>query len=100
MPSQTFPSPYLVFTKTCTARVYGVPVDFHGGQTFVSGAVLEILRAQVVPESVTRNDSALQQYDTLAALDAATDGWFWEPAMGGRLWVKVPDGTQHVTVSY
>ena len=71
---------------------------FSGGQTFVSGAVLEILRAEAVPESVTRNDTALQRYDTLAALEAATDGWFWEPAMGGRLWVKVPDGTQHVTV--
>jgi len=77
----------------------GVAIDFHGGQTFVSGALLEILRAEAVPDSVTRNDTAVHQYDTLAALEAATDGWFWEPAMGGRLWVKVPDGTQHVTIA-
>jgi len=76
----------------------GTAVSFHGGQTFTSGALLEILRVPVIPQTVTRNDTELQGHATLAALEADSDGWFWEPAVGGTLWVKVADGDQQVTV--
>lgn len=74
----------------------GNAVSFHGGATFISGAVLEILRVPVVPQVVTRNGTELNGYETLAALEAASDGWFWDPALGGTLWVKVPNGDQQV----
>jgi len=76
----------------------GTAVDFHGGQTFKSGAVLEILRIPVIPQTVTRNGAELRGHATLAALEADSDGWFWESAVGGTLWVKVPDGDQRVEV--
>ena len=31
-------------------------------------------------------------------LEAATEGWFWEPATGGTLWIKVPPGEQRVVI--
>lgn len=76
----------------------GNEVTFHGGQTFTSGAVLEILRIPVIPQTVTRNDSEMVGRDTLAAVEAASDGWFWEPSLGGTLWVKVPGGDQRIDV--
>ena len=30
---------------------------------------------------------------SLAALEAAADGWFWEAATGGTLWIKIAGGT-------
>jgi alpha-D-xyloside xylohydrolase len=77
----------------------GNDLTFHGGQTFTKGAMLEVLRVPVIPQAVTRNGSELGVRETLAVLEAADDGWFWEPALGGTLWVKLPGGDdQQVTV--
>src|SRR5262249_48223696 len=70
----------------------GNAFDFHGGQTFTAGAVLEILRHPAAPQIVTSNGVEMARRDTLPALEAASDGWFWESALGGTLWVKCPTG--------
>ena len=67
-------------------------VTYTPGSVFTKGAMFELI-AQPQPTAV----GSLTQYNTLAELEAAQTGWFWEPATGGTLWIKVTSGE---TVSF
>ncbi|MBZ0231578.1 MAG: hypothetical protein K8M05_04455, partial [Deltaproteobacteria bacterium] len=58
---------------------------------YTQGAVVEVI-AQARPSAVTAGASALAERASLAELDAAADGWCWESATGGTLWIKVAQG--------
>jgi alpha-D-xyloside xylohydrolase len=61
------------------------------------GAVFEVLPVASSP-SVSANGAPLTQRASRAELDAATEGYFWEAATGGTLWIKVP-GTATIVVT-
>ena len=63
-------------------------VTYTQGSVFTKGVMFELI-AQPQPASV----GTLTQQTSLAALEAAPSGWFWEPATGGTLWIKTPAGT-------
>jgi alpha-D-xyloside xylohydrolase len=63
-------------------------VTYVPGSVFTKGALFEVI-ATAQPMSV----SPLTQQASLAALEAAPDGWFWEPATGGTLWIKLQSGS-------
>ena len=54
------------------------------GNVFVKGALFESI-ATAMPSSV----AGLTQHASLAELQSAGSGWFWEPATGGTLWILV-----------
>jgi len=58
-------------------------VSYTPGAVFTKGAMFEVI-AHAQPSSVP----GLTQQSSLAALEAAQSGWFWEPATGGTLWIK------------
>jgi alpha-D-xyloside xylohydrolase len=68
------------------------------GSVFHAGATLEIVETPAPPEQVTANGRVLARRSDAAALDGAVDGWAWEPAVGGTLWIKVGGGGQAVVV--
>ena len=63
-------------------------MSYTPGSVFTKGAMFEII-ATAQPASV----GTLTQRASLAALEAAPDGWFWEPATGGTLWIEIAAGT-------
>jgi alpha-D-xyloside xylohydrolase len=80
-------SSFTVYDGTQLAQAPG-SVSYTPGAVFTNGAMFEII-ATAQPSSV----GALTQQASLAALEAAPDGWFWEPATGGTLWIKTAAGT-------
>ncbi|MDB5214770.1 MAG: uncharacterized protein JWO86_2697 [Myxococcaceae bacterium] len=70
------------------------------GNVFTSGFVLESM-ATAQPTDVVREDdagtkAALVRYASLTALEAldrASEGWTWEPARRGTLWIKLRGGS-------
>jgi alpha-D-xyloside xylohydrolase len=62
--------------------------EISGGSTFTQGALFEVI-AHAQPTGVHAGADALVQAASFAALQAAATGWFWEPATGGTLWIKV-----------
>ncbi|MHB8873273.1 MAG: TIM-barrel domain-containing protein [Myxococcaceae bacterium] len=73
----------------------GTQVTWRNGKTFKAGAILEILRAPV-PQSVGLDSTGLAELAGPGALEAAGEGWAWEAAMGGTLWVRIPPGEHSV----
>jgi alpha-D-xyloside xylohydrolase len=73
-------------------------LTFAPGQTptFTQGAQFEII-ATPQPSSVVNHGSALTRQPGMDALKASSDGWFWESATGGTLWVKV-SGAASITI--
>jgi alpha-D-xyloside xylohydrolase len=76
--------------------------SFHvaSGTVFVDGFVLESM-ATPQPAEVVREDDAganttLERHASSASLDAAAEGWAWEPAGRGTLWVKLRAGAARV----
>ena len=72
------------------------------GDVFVKGFVLEVLAA-AEPSEVTREDASeakttVAPSASLAALDALAEGWAWEPARRGTLWIKLRGGSARVLV--
>ena len=61
--------------------------SFAQGSVFKKGALLEAVHAPK-PTSVTRGGTSFPMVASEAALETATSGWFWEPAIGGRLWLE------------
>jgi len=58
------------------------------GSVFHDGAVLESIHAPS-PSGVTREGVAVPKLASAAAVEASASGWFWETALGGRLWLHV-----------
>jgi alpha-D-xyloside xylohydrolase len=80
------PSTFTVYDGTQLAQTTS-SVTFHPGSVFTQAAMFEII-AQVQPSDVL----GLTQYHSVAELEAAPTGWFWEPATGGTLWIKTTGG--------
>jgi alpha-D-xyloside xylohydrolase len=72
-------------------------LGYADGTEFAQGAVFEVVGFADGPTGVTEGGTALVQTADLAALEAATGGWFWDLA-SGTLFVKVPAGTHTVDV--
>jgi alpha-D-xyloside xylohydrolase len=75
----------------------GLDLSTRDGSVFREGHVLELVGV-AQPAALTLGGGTLARVDGLAALEAADRGWAWEPAMGGRLWVKLPPGERRVAV--
>jgi alpha-D-xyloside xylohydrolase len=80
-------SSFTVYDGTQLAQAPGT-VTYTPGTVFTTGVMFEVI-ATPQPASV----GTLTQQSSLAALQAAPDGWFWEPATGGTLWIKTGGGT-------
>lgn len=79
-------SSFTVYDGTTLAQAPGT-VTYTPGSVFTKGAMFEVI-ATAQPAAV----GTLTKRASLAALEAAPDGWFWEPATGGTLWIKIPSG--------
>jgi hypothetical protein len=67
-------------------------VTFMPGSTFTKGLLVELI-AHAKPASVANQGVVLTERNSRAALDAATDGWFYDAAAtSGTVWIKVADG--------
>jgi alpha-D-xyloside xylohydrolase len=70
-----------------------VSVGFTPSSLYTQGAVVEVI-AQARPTSVMAGATPLVERASLAALEAAADGWFHDAAAtGGTVWVKVGQAT-------
>jgi alpha-D-xyloside xylohydrolase len=58
------------------------------GSVFAQGVLFEVI-ASAQPSGVHDAAGPLVQAASLAALQAAGSGWFWEPATGGTLWIAL-----------
>ena len=67
-------------------------ITFIEGSTLTSGVLFEIIGRTDTPVSIRNGGFIITERTSKAALDAATEGWFWEPAVSGTLWIKVPAG--------
>ncbi len=92
---------------TATFSVYdGTVVDaawngattlaIHPGTVFQQGATFELIATAAV-HSVTLDGAPLTQTTDTSALATASQGWTWEAATGGTLWMKVPPGVHTLT---
>jgi alpha-D-xyloside xylohydrolase len=75
-------------TIAATPQQGGMAYSFKQGAVFQKGALFEAIHAPM-PSSVTRAGTAFPMMASEAALEMAPSGWFWEPAIGGRLWLKI-----------
>ncbi len=66
------------------------------GAVYTQGVLFEVI-VTASPTAVLAGSTPLALRASRAALDAATDGYFWEAATGGTLWIKVP-GAAAITV--
>jgi alpha-D-xyloside xylohydrolase len=84
------PGPASTFTVYDGSQLAQAPgsVTFTPGSVFTKGAQFEVI-ATAQPSAV----GTLTHRTSLAALEAAPDGWFWESATGGTLWIKTAAGT-------
>lgn len=69
------------------------------GMKFTKGVLFEIIATPQAPTAVSEAmTGALTAHGSYAALAAATEGWYFDPAAtGGTLWIKVP-GAATVTI--
>jgi hypothetical protein len=72
-------------------------LGFTASPLYTQGAMFEVI-SQIRPTSVMSGDTALTERASLLLLEGASDGWFWEAATGGTLWIKVP-GTATISVT-
>lgn len=78
---------------TQQATAGGLALTFSPGVTFATGALFEVIGTPS-PASVHAGASVLTPRADLAALRTATEGWAWEAARGGTLWIRVPGAAQ------
>ncbi|HEY1553375.1 MAG TPA: TIM-barrel domain-containing protein [Kofleriaceae bacterium] len=65
-------------------------VTYAPGSVFTEGALFEVIATPAAPAQVTDGATPLAQQASLAALQAAGSGWFYDPtATGGTLWIEV-----------
>ncbi len=89
-PSATMTS-FTVFDNTVITqqRAASLTVSYAPGPRFDSGALFEVITTPAPPAMVKSGTTVLAERASLAALKTAGDGWFWEPATGGTLWIGV-----------
>jgi alpha-D-xyloside xylohydrolase len=64
-------------------------VTFTPGTTFTKGVLVELI-AHAAPTTITNKGTPLVERNSRAALDAASEGWFYDAtATGGTIWIKV-----------
>jgi alpha-D-xyloside xylohydrolase len=85
------------FTLWDGARIDAMPgtITLADGSVFHAGTVLELVRT-AKPVAVSANGVPLVERADRATLDGAPDGWTWEAATGGTLWIKVAAGAQNI----
>jgi alpha-D-xyloside xylohydrolase len=81
------PTNFMVYDGTIVGQHVG-ELTYTPGTAFVKGAMFEVIAIQM-PAMVSTQAATLAPRASRAALEAAADGWFWEPATGGTLWIKV-----------
>ena len=88
------PGPASTFTVYDGTKLGQGPgtLSYAPGSVFARGALFEAI-ATAKPASVHDGATALVEQPSLAALKAATSGWFWDAATGGTLWIAVPGAT-------
>ena len=78
----------------------GIELYSSDGDEFRYGVLFEVVAyGEAGPASVTDNGSKLSEAAGLAELEAAESGWFFDPANGASLYVKVPAGEHAVEVT-
>lgn len=77
----------------------GAVLTSKDGSEFTSGVVFEVIASGPRPTSVTDGGTPLPELGTLAELEAASAGWFWDAGLGGTLTVKVAAGSHTVSVT-
>jgi len=80
-------SSFTVYDGTLLSQAPGA-VTYTPGSVFTQAAMFEVI-ATAQPTAV----GSLMQRASLAALESAPDGWFWENATGGTLWIKTTTGS-------
>jgi alpha-D-xyloside xylohydrolase len=88
-------STFEVYDGTRLAQEVGI-LGFTPGSVFTTSVVFESI-ATPLPASVRSGGTVLAQVADVAALATVQAGWFWEPARGGTLWIKLT-GASTVTV--
>ncbi len=74
-------------------------LSYKDGSEFTKGAVFELMSLGGKPPTVSDGDNALDEYASMEELEAAEDGWFYNDANGGSLFVKVAGGEHKVEVT-
>jgi hypothetical protein len=69
-----------------------VALSFSMGTRYSGAALFELIATPAPPAMVTGNGSALTQRASKQDLELNGEGWFWEPATGGTLWIYVTGG--------
>ena len=80
---------FTVYDGSKLAQTGGTALSFTAGSVFTHGALFEVIATPSAPASVHASGTLLTQRASLAALQAATDGWFWDASTGGTLWIAV-----------
>ncbi len=76
-------------TQRATAASLALGFSPGPSAVFIRGALFEVIATTAAPTTVSDGAAPLTQRASLAALRLAADGWFWEAATGGTLWIKV-----------
>ena len=80
-------------------KTHGAEITFEPGTKFTKGALFEIIARTDKPISIRNAMGMLMtERGSRAALDATADGWFWDPAPGGTLWIKVAPGAAAILI--
>jgi alpha-D-xyloside xylohydrolase len=78
----------------------GATLMARGGDEFTLGVQFEMLPLSAAPSVVSEGGAPLASRATLAELETSTDGYFFDPALGGRLHVKVSGGEHRIDVTF
>ncbi|HSO40473.1 MAG TPA: TIM-barrel domain-containing protein [Labilithrix sp.] len=97
------PRRFVTWDGAVVERLGGGVLRVASGATFTSGFVVELMNAvpptDVVHEAEgTGTRTPLEHAATLAALERLPQGWTWDAAGRGTLWMKLPPGSARVTV--
>lgn len=66
-----------------------VSLGVQAGAEFRYGAMFEVIAVGAAPKGVTADGAALEEAASLDALENAASGWYYDPAVGGTLFVRV-----------
>lgn len=72
-------------------------LSYADGEEFVKGAVFQIIAVEEKPATVSDNESALSEKDSMSELEAAESGWFYD-GDAKMLNIKVAGGNHSVSV--
>lgn len=94
-------APFVLFDDTRIETANGVHrLTMTPGKRFKQGVLFEVIAFGAQPPAGVSDDSlgALTERASYAALEAASDGWYFDAAAtGGTLWIKLP-GAASVTI--